>query len=454
MGESRQQVTLYGLLSVHLVLLQTVPYLPLSSLLRLSTTSKNLNTLIHTTPAVFRHLDLSHASALRVNIAPIDPGGETWRRQRMDEACTEEDFYCGPVRGVFDRLRRRRVLRDVQTLVLDGQSAPVEVLREIVCADGFSVRLLSLLGCKNVNDMKFQQMLRYACRPTRPEGSPTVRGIYYFSTAEEAERDRRAVKDGVGAPAARSVGRGIMDAPGAQLGASSHLGVPDTRSSPAGGAGPMSNGEEEEVLPIWYRKRTFVTPRSGTGYLNIKPHEWPKTLRACEGIIAFDWVLCRGPAHSAPTTNDAGQLSHEHTPPRIARFGLGQIGCESCGTVPEGAGVAGRSPTSHVPLIYPPPLHSSSVARAQLAPGARGPIRGLPFMARCYDCVADRHCSGCLRFWCESCYAVPDSETMKTAGSTLPAKETGSIKVYLGYCVDRCLVDHLRTSSGEGGMWG
>lgn len=28
------------------------------------------------------------------------------------------------------------------------------------------------------------------------------------------------------------------------------------------------------------------------------------------------------------------------------------------------------------------------------------------------------------------------------------------VKVYMGFCVERCLVSQLYTGSGEGGMWG
>jgi hypothetical protein len=84
-------ISLLHLLSNSLVLYQTVPFLPVSSLLALGATSKDFNSLIHRTPKVFRHLDLSNVRSAHFDIANIDNGGEVWRNVQLDENVTEDE---------------------------------------------------------------------------------------------------------------------------------------------------------------------------------------------------------------------------------------------------------------------------------------------------------------------------------------------------------------------------
>jgi hypothetical protein len=90
--------TLLHLLSNSLVLDQTVPYLPISSLLALGATSKSFKDLVHRTPNVFRHVDLSNVKSAQFEIANIDNGGNSWRNVQLDENVTEEECvhpcYC------------------------------------------------------------------------------------------------------------------------------------------------------------------------------------------------------------------------------------------------------------------------------------------------------------------------------------------------------------------------
>lgn len=83
--------SLLHLLSNRLVLDQTVPYLPVSSLLALGATSKSFKDLVHRTPNVFRHLDLSNVKSAQFDIANIDNGGEVWRNVQLDENVTEDE---------------------------------------------------------------------------------------------------------------------------------------------------------------------------------------------------------------------------------------------------------------------------------------------------------------------------------------------------------------------------
>ena len=176
---------LLSLLSNTIVLLHITPYLPISALLRLARASKSFQSLLFsTTSSVFRHLDLSTAKGISFepNTLPIDRGGESWRAERMDEALTEEDFYGGPLRGVLSFLRRKTVLQGVQTLILDGVSAPAEILHEVICNIQYRVKILSLIGSKNLNERKLVGTLKYAVRPTRPAGTPSLKGLYIFGT--------------------------------------------------------------------------------------------------------------------------------------------------------------------------------------------------------------------------------------------------------------------------------
>lgn len=84
--------SLLQLLSHTLVLYQTAPYLPTSSLFALGATSKAFQALIHNTPNVFRRLDLSKVKSAQFEIVTaIDHGGEVWRNVQLDENVTEDE---------------------------------------------------------------------------------------------------------------------------------------------------------------------------------------------------------------------------------------------------------------------------------------------------------------------------------------------------------------------------
>jgi hypothetical protein len=83
--------TLLQLLSHTLVLYQTTPYLPPSSLLALGATSQAFQALIHHTPNVFKRLDLTKVKSAQFEIAAIDHGGEVWRNVQLDENVTEDE---------------------------------------------------------------------------------------------------------------------------------------------------------------------------------------------------------------------------------------------------------------------------------------------------------------------------------------------------------------------------
>lgn len=287
------------------------------------------------------------------------------------------------------------MLRNVQTLILDGLSVTAELVHEILTDPSFSVRLLSLRHVKGLDEFRLCAALRYACRPTRPAGTPTVRGIYIFGPQDAAIR-----------PAPASVSPKAL--------ASCREAEPEPGLEP----GPEP----------WYVHRGVQLPR--------RPHgNWPSTLRACDGVVAFDAVLCTGPRHltspawgtvdfqalDAAATSSVGVLPFD-----VATHSLGP--CAGCGTAPEGLTIWGQDlPPGHggqdrghktcseagrFPLLAPPPFHAAHV-RAAMCPAGQ-PTRPTgndknqaAFVPRCARCLRDRYCARCHRWWCETCYLGP-----------------------------------------------
>ena len=438
--EGSLPITLLELLSNTLILYQTCPYIPISALLNLAATCKSLQHLIYTAPNVFRYLDLSTSKGGSTEFAPIDAGGEVWRSERMDEAVTEEDFYSGPLRGIFSTLKRRGVLQDVQILILDGLSVTAELVREIACDEPFNVRILSIRGVKNLNERKLKQVLKYIVRPGRPLGTPRIKGLYFFTP--------RPVPKILSwtPPATNKVPSwgGVTNSIGAQLG--THW---NQRSQQA-----LSLLIAADTEP-WYR---------ASGAMSFAEHlaEWTDILSLCRGLIAFDAVLCRGPRHDeSRSLADQSQVG-DFLPPMSATVALGTTGCQVCHSVPEGPAIPGQSPTDHLPLLDPPPRHTSSISVAQRIPrsSAQSPS-SLPLIVRCKPCLSDRWCEGCNKFWCESCYQASGTSSTYTQMQKVEALENSSsvglrmgIKVHLGLCIEDCLVGEMYTGAGSGGMWG
>ncbi|CAI6340281.1 unnamed protein product [Periconia digitata] len=380
---------LASLLSNSLVLRQTAPYLSTASLFALAATSKALRHLVLEDRESLRHLDLSTVKSAIVSYEPLDSGGISWRSERMDESLTEDEFYSGPLRGIFSKLQRRHILQNVQTLVLDGLSVPADLVREIIAEDRFNVRILSIREVKHLNERKLQQVLRYAVRPTRPAGSPKIKGIYLFGprdsvpaphTHNEKKKSRQA-----------SPARGVTSSQGAQIGAEWNQ-----KSTSALNAALAKTDDK------WYQS---------TGKMIAKRPslDWAETLKACEGIIAFDAVLCRGPRHDPATAfvHDPSVPSMPHPSsylsPAVATVALGPSGCETCHSCPETPAVFGETPNSWLPLLSPVPLHSSTIRAAQ-KPRTTDGSKPPPLYIRCEDCLKGRWCERCHKWWGEDCY--------------------------------------------------
>jgi hypothetical protein len=438
--------TLMDLLSNSLVLHQVAPYLPVASLCALSSTSRALHDLIRQSPEAFRYLDLSPVKSANVPFdGPLDGGGISWRAERMDESLSEDDFYSGPLRGIVYRLEKQRVLRHVHTLVLDGLSVTAELVKELLTEDRYNVRLLSIREVKHLNERKLQQYIRYAVRPSRPEGSPRVKGIYMFGP-----RDRSYEPEPTRAPSP-SASRGILSSQGAQIGAEWN-----EKSSRA------LNTALSRTSDRWYQSSgRMITKRPSS--------EWAEVIQACEGLIAFDAVLCRGPRHDPSNTivRDTGSVPNPTVflRPTIATVALGPAGCESCHSSSEGPAIYAYSPTSCFPLLSPVPLHASTLHAARIPHTTDGSSRPPPLYMRCEDCLKGRWCERCHKWWDEPCYAGSTlaqrtelqqtelAETFTTEGTiSMIPKET--IKVHMGLCVDHCLVGEMMAGAGSNGMWG
>ena len=442
-------VSLTDLLSNTLVLRQTAPYLPVSALRNLSRTSKALHHIIFQSPEAFRYLDLSPVkSALVPFDGPLDAGGINWRSERMDEALSEDDFYSGPLRGIFAQLEKRHCLRNVHTMVLDGLSVTAELVRELLTEERFNARILSIREVKHMNERKLQQYLMYAVRPSRPVGTPRIKGLYIFGPRNPAPLRSP--------PPTRksfiSASRGVMSSQGAQIGAAWN-----EKSSDALTAALARVGDK------WYQSSGKMIPKRPSP-------EWAEVLQACEGIIAFDAVLCRGPRHDPSRAYMGGSTPHGHVHPAsylrpaVATVALGPSGCESCHSCPEGPVVFGHSPSSQFPLLSPVPLHSSSIYAAQVPHTADGSVTQ-PLYVRCEDCLRGRWCERCNKWWDENCYAgsviaqrteLQQTELMESiqpdGTSCFIPKQT--IKVHMGLCVDHCLVSEMMAGAGSNGMWG
>ncbi|KAK7708235.1 hypothetical protein SLS63_013565 [Diaporthe eres] len=96
------------------------------------------------------------------DIDPIDQGGEVWRNVQLDENLTEDDD------------------------------------------PSYSVRILSLREVKNLNEPKLRAALQMVVRPSRPEGTPRLKGLYIFGAKDPPclTGDTAAIGNGGNATAA------------------------------------------------------------------------------------------------------------------------------------------------------------------------------------------------------------------------------------------------------------
>ncbi|KAI9786114.1 MAG: hypothetical protein M1839_007524 [Geoglossum umbratile] len=418
--------TLLDLLSNTLILYRTAPYLPISALSSLAATSTAFRDLVYNTPLVFRHLDLTDLAG---GAGPLARSEGTYWNALCSRATTEGSAYTNPLRAIFAKLNQVHLLRDVQTLILDGLSVPAELVREIICDQAYNVRILSIREVKGLDERKLMQVLNYAIRPSRAPDTPKLKGLYIFGPKDPEPlshlRHASALKDLT--PSARSpFGVGSFSTFGAQIGA-----VWNERCQ----NGPFSSGQDGDG---WFQATGRMLLRTPP----IPSIEWAETVRACEGIISFDAVLCRGPRHSHDNTHNPSSQAAEHNlRPAIATIALGPTGCARCNSAPEIPSIYGISPDENFPLLAPPPLHSSRIRAAKMPSSAAydGEMRLL--IARCEDCLRNRWCELCNKWWCEDCYTIPpysaprESSTMASSEGGHTGRSHTSLKVYNGFCI-------------------
>ena len=407
-----------------LVLHHVSPYLGVSSLLALAATSSAFRDLIYTTPSVFRHIDLSKVRTC-LRYTPWNLKFELG--VEPTDLLTTEDFLSQPIRKALYSLQWRDVLKDVRTLVLDGLPVPSPLVREILCEEAYNIRILSIRQVSELSDEKLMQILRYITRPTRPEDTPKLKGLYYFTPLT-------ANADFTASDLRQSNSRtDVMNRVGAQLG------------------GGSASIHRELVRSSRHQRDPWY---SATGEVFWQqPHTsdaWASFIESCAGVIAFDVIPCcrHGTEWVKSYSERNTEVSTTDSIPKLATISVG--GCNKCGSCPEGPMIPGQSPEYLLPLLAPAPLHFSSVKACR-----RLDTGGLPhpfLVARCKFCLKDRWCERCNAWWCESCYTVPKK---RTAISPKEAKNHDeSIKVHNNLCVSKCLMDELLNGVGEGGMWG
>ena len=398
---------LLRLLQNPLILDHVVPYLSSTSVLALASTSRPFRSLMYTTyPSIaFRRLDLTTLTSPLLHAQyNLTPALMAYRPNTNDMSV--DDYYAAPLRRIFYVLKKQTVLECVTTLVLDGLMVPAALLREILCDEPFNVRILSLREVKNLGDEKLRQIFRYLIRPSRPSGSPKLKGVYLFTRRKHQSLPAPKIFD---RQLLSRQAEGLTSSPGSQLGYSA-----STTDSPS--ASNNLNNTLDNMFRPGLRD-------------DLKNNEaWAQLVLACRGIIAFDATICsHGPGSCSP--------------PRLATIVLGPEGCQGCCSAPEGPLIYGQSLVEELPLLAPAPLFASTIRAAQsltLAENAR-------IYARCKECMEDRMCEVCQAWWCEDCYTPPRKNWLNPS--------QGGTKVQYGLCIQYCLRETF-SSAGEGGMWG
>ena len=420
--------SLCQLLQNNLVLRHISPYLGIPNLVSLGATCKSLRDLVYGTPGVFQLADLT-----KLGICYRVPDSIGAGDLELGKVLSTDEIHAQALSVVFQQLSRHDVLRDVRTLILDGLTVPAGFLAEMLYLDSCSIRILSLRGVRDLGDEKLIQILRYIIRPSRPEGTPKLKGLYYF-TPNEPSADFSTANLVQHVPQT-----GVTNSLGAQLGSG-------TSMSSGALHGQLVRSSWHQYDP-WYSATGNVLDIGGS-----IEEEWARLIQASEGLIAYDVVLCRHGTLRSDADSGSETLPLGSVPrPTLAAVSL--AGCQGCGSCPEGPAHPGTSAENEIPLLTPPPTHHPSVKVAQ-----RLDTHGLPqppFIARCRTCLKDRWCERCNIWWCESCYTIPRNlrSSAILSGSELETI-TASIKVLNNLCVARCLMDELLNGVGEGGMWG
>lgn len=84
-------LTLFDTLYNDLILRHTLPYLPVSGILNLAATCKDIRYLLHETPGVFRHLDLTRVKTAHVEEVKQERNLAVWHNVELEDYLTEDE---------------------------------------------------------------------------------------------------------------------------------------------------------------------------------------------------------------------------------------------------------------------------------------------------------------------------------------------------------------------------
>jgi hypothetical protein len=374
--------TLLDLISNHLVLAQLAPYLSTSALFHLAITSRSFSEALRGDPKAFQRLDLSTVRGVPFELCEDEAPEEHVLFDKHSDGPWAR--YCLPLMKLASTSWKWDILPRVQTLILDRQYIHSDTLRDILLDGACQIRLLSLLGVWGLDRIEFQSLIDDIFRGGRRGDGPRLEGIYYFGAPLVSKKFQEQVDD---------------------------------ESTLATAAKESGSPSTDDDLNTWYRHSqvAFQAPRI----------EFDSALlRVTQGVVVWDAVLCRAPRHTYP---------HDRfIVPAIASVALGPTGCHICHSSPEGPGRT----VNQLPLLSPPPLHSSSIKVAQEIPSDKKYIAPLPFYARCVNCLKNRWCACCNKWWCEDCYQAGGPNCYVLNNITGPSSAGSKVRSYPLLAID------------------
>lgn len=134
-----QAATFTDVLSAELILICIASYLPVSTLLSLSSTNTEIRSVMHDTPGVWRTVDLSGM----YNVPQPEP-------------------------VLANFLRKPYVARDCRLLILDGTEIDHQFLDQLLLREMPHLRSISLRCCPNLNGDQLIKLIEYIRRPSAP----------------------------------------------------------------------------------------------------------------------------------------------------------------------------------------------------------------------------------------------------------------------------------------------
>ncbi|KAL8996710.1 MAG: hypothetical protein Q9169_003825 [Polycauliona sp. 2 TL-2023] len=391
MDSNHLPTTLVDLLENHLILSLVAPSLPPKGILSLAQTSRSFRTLVFVTHPNYVFRYL--------NLSTLSIFQDFDAPSRALKSVNSHADQ--PARKAFRLLDSKAVFDCVTTLILDRMTVPAPLLWRILSDQSFNIRILSVREVEKLNDALLKEMIRRLIQPWRPKGSLKLRALYYFTPSDPVHEPSQMSDS--------TAFQGVTNSLGSQLGqAQTSVCV-----SPS--------------VPSWTSGKGLLFESSLVKAQDV----WVQLIEESRGLIAFDTIIC----HHSP----ASGLN-----PCLANVALAAHGCQGCRSAPEQPMIYGQTPAQDLPLLSPPPLFASTVKAAQCPRPGENPR----FYARCTQCLQGRWCSNCNVWWCEDCYTP-----RANSGRGVPASD-GVVKVYMGLCVQKCLIQELYTGAGEGGMWG